>query len=67
MPKLVAPDGVIYVIKDTGPDQADLAALAQRRPDLPAKKNLHQLFRWTPGPHNGRGKAGDWQLLDNVK
>ena len=50
MPKLVAPDGIIYVINDTGPDQADLAALVQRRPDLPAKNNLHQLFRWTPGP-----------------
>ena len=67
MPKLVAPDGVIYVINDTGPGQPDLTALAERRRDLPPKKNLHQLFRWTPGPHNGRGLADDWQLLDQVR
>ena len=67
MPKLVAPNGIIYVINDTRPDQPDLTALAERRRDLPPKKNLHQLFRWTPGPHSGRGKADNWQLLDNVK
>ena len=67
MPKLVAPDGIMYVINDTGPGQADAAALAKRRPGLPKKKNLNQLFRWTPGPHNGRGIADDWQLLDKVR
>ena len=67
MPKLVAPDGIMYVINDTEPGQADVAALEKRRPDLPPNKNLHQLFRWTPGPHNGRGIADDWQLLDKVR
>ena len=47
MPKLVAPDGIMYVVNDTGPDQADLA---ERRADLPPKKNLNQLLRWcVPG------------------
>ena len=66
MPKLVAPDGIMYVINDTGPRQADVAALEKLRPDLP-KKNRNQLLRWTPGPHKGRGIADDWQLLDNVR
>ena len=43
MPKLVAPDGIMYVVNDTGPDQADLA---ERRADLPPKKNLNQLLGW---------------------
>ena len=43
MPKLVAPDGIMYVFNDTGPDQADLA---ERRADLPPKKNLNQLLGW---------------------
>ena len=43
MPKLVAPDGIVYVIKDTEPGQGDLA---ERRPDLPPKKNLNQLLGW---------------------
>ena len=43
MPKLVAPDGILYVIKDTEPGQGDLA---ERRPDLPPKKNLNQLLGW---------------------
>ena len=34
MLKLVAPDGILYVIKDTGPGQADVAALEVRCPDL---------------------------------
>jgi len=33
----------MYVINDTGPDQA---GLAERRPDLPPKKNLNQLLGW---------------------
>ena len=43
MPKLVAPDGILYVIKGTEPGQGDLA---ERRPDLPPKKNLNQLLGW---------------------
>ena len=43
MPKLVAPDGIMYVFNDTGPDQADLA---ERRADPPPKKNLNQLLGW---------------------
>ena len=67
MSKLVAPNGVLYLINDTGPDQADVEALTRLRPDLPPLKNLYQLLGWTQGPHNGRGKAGDWQLLHSVK
>ena len=48
MPKLVAPDGIMYVVNDTGPDQADLA---ERRADLPPKKNLNQLLGWAPQRH----------------
>ena len=43
MSKLVAPDGIMYVINDTGPDQDDLT---ERRPDLPPMKNLNQLLGW---------------------
>ena len=67
MSKLVAPNGVLYLINDTGPDQADVEALTRLRPDLPPLKNLYQLLGWTQAPHNGRSKAGDWQLLHNVK
>ena len=67
MSKLVAPNGVLYLINDTGPDQADVEALTRLRPDLPPLKNLYQLLGWTQGPHNGRVKAGDWQLLHGVK
>ena len=34
---------IMYVVNDTGPDQADLA---ERRADLPPKKNLNQLLGW---------------------
>ena len=64
---LVAPDAVLYLITDTEPDQADVEALYARRSDLPRRDNLHQLFGWTPGPHSGRKKATDWQLLHDVK
>ena len=67
MPKLVAPDGVLFVINDTGPGQADVAALAERRKDLPPPKNLNQLLGWVPGPHGARAMANNWQLLDKVK
>ena len=40
MLKLVAPDGVLFVINDTEPGQADAAALAKRRADLPPLKNV---------------------------
>ena len=58
---------MLYVINDIGPGQADVAALAERRKDLPPLKNLYQLFGWTTGPHIGRDAAGNWQLLHNVK
>ena len=67
MLKLVAPDGILYVIKDTGPGQADVAALEVRCPDLPPKKNLNQLLGWAPAPHGFRGVASNWQLLHDVK
>jgi len=51
MLKLVAPDGILYVIKDTGPGQADVAALEVRCPDLPPVKNLNQLLGWAPQRH----------------
>ena len=44
MAKLVAPDGVLFVINDTEPGQADAAALAKRRADLPPLKNVNQLL-----------------------
>jgi len=40
MLKLVAPDGVLFVINDTEPGQADAAALAKRPADLPPLKNV---------------------------
>ena len=61
MPKLVAPDGIMYVVNDTGPDQADLA---ERRADLPPKKNLNQLLGWC-GPADVTSQT--WQLLDKVR
>ena len=63
MPKLVAPDGILYEIKD----KTDLVALAKRRTDLPPMKNLNQLFSWVAGPNGGRAIADNWQLLDKVK
>ena len=67
MLKLVAPDGVLFVINDTEPGQADAAALAKRRADLPPLKNVNQLLGWLPGPHGDRGMANDWQPLHKVK
>lgn len=68
MPSLVSPEGILYVINDTGVNQPGLAELRRRRPDLPPFKNLHQLFGWTEAPRGRhRGKAGDWQLLEDVK
>jgi len=61
MPKLVAPDGIMYVVNDTGPDQADLA---ERRADLPPKKNLNQLLGWCG---SAEVTSQTWQLLDKVK
>ena len=61
MPKLVAPDGIMYVVNDTGPDQADLA---ERRADLPPKKNLNQLLGWCG---SADVTSQTWQLLDKVK
>ena len=68
MDRLVAKEGVLYVIKDTGTNQADIAALGVRRKDLPPLKNVHQLFGWTVGPHGKRRTVTeDWQLLPDVK
>ena len=64
---VVAPDGVLFVINDTEPGQADAAALAKRRADLPPLKNVNQLLGWLPGPHGDRGMANDWQPLHKVK
>ena len=66
--RLVAPDGVLYVINDTGVGGPDVEALKHRRSDLPPPKNFHQLFGWADAvPHGKRGKALDWQLLKDVK
>ena len=67
MPSLVSPEGILYVIHDTGVSQPGLAELRRRRPDLPLSKNLYQLFGWTEAPRGRRGKAGDWQLLEDVR
>ena len=64
---LVSPDCVLYVISDTDPDGPDVQQLRQLRSDMPPPKNFNQLSGWTTGPHGGRGKAGDWQHLDDVK
>ena len=63
MPKLVAPDGIMYVINDTGPDQADLA---ERRPDLTATEEEPEPAARLVWP-GGRDIADNWQLLENVK
>ena len=34
---------------------------------MPPPKNFNQLIGWTTGPHVGRGKAGNWQHLDDVR
>ena len=66
--RLVAPDGVLYVINDTGVGGPDVAALEQRRSDLPPPKNLHQLCGWAGAvPHGKRSKAENWQRLEDVK
>ena len=66
--RLVAPDGVLYMINDTGIGGPDVEALKQHRSDLPPPKNLNQLFGWAGAvPHGKRGKAVDWQLLKDVK
>ena len=58
---------MLFVINDTEPGQADAAALAKRRADLPPLKNVNQLLGWLPGPHGDRGMANDWQPLHKVK
>ena len=66
--RLVAPDGVLYVINDTGVGGPDVEALKHRRSDLPPPKNFHQLFGWADAvPHGKRCKAVHWQLLEDVK
>ena len=64
---LVSPDCVLYVISDTHPDGPDVQQLRQLRSDMPPPKNFNQLSGWTTGPHVGRGKAGNWQHLDDVR
>ena len=77
---LVSPDCVLYVINDTDPNGPDVQQLRQLRnpavccvawhargPDPHPCKNFNQLSGWTTGPHDGRGKAGNWQHLDDVK
>ena len=62
---LVSPDCILYVINDTDPNGPDVQQLRQLRNDVPPPKNFNQLSGWTTGPHDGRGKAGDWQHLDD--
>ena len=65
--RLVAPEGVLYIVTDTAPGQEDLKALAVRRKDLPPLKNIYQLFGWTQSARNKRrAQAGDWQLLEDI-
>ena len=64
---LVFPDCVLYVINDTHPNGPDVQQLRQLRNDVPPPKNFNQLSGWTTGPHDGRGKAGNWQHLDDVR
>ena len=64
---LVSPDCVLYVISDTHPDGPDVQQLRQLRSDMPPPKNFNQLSGWTTGPHVGRGNAGNWQHLDDVR
>ena len=64
---LVSPDCVLYVISDTHPDGPDVQQLRQLRSDMPPPKNFNQLSGWTTGPHVGRGKAGNWQHLADVR
>ena len=64
---MVSPDCVLYVISDTHPDGPDVQQLRQLRSDMPPPKNFNQLSGWTTGPHVGRGKAGNWQHLDDVR
>ena len=65
--RLVAPEGVLYIVTDTAPGQEDLKALAVRRKDKPPLKNIYQLFGWTQSARNKRrAQAGDWQLLEDI-
>ena len=64
---LVSPDCVLFVINDTNPNGPDVQQLRQLRNDVPPPKNFNQLIGWTTGPHVGRGKAGNWQHLDDVR
>ena len=65
--RLVAPEGVMYLINDTEPGQEDLKALAVRRKDLPPLKNIYQMLGWTPSPRDTRReRAVNWQLLEDL-
>ena len=64
---LVSPDNILYLLEGSPSDGQDWKLLRRQRPDLPPVKNLNQLVGETEGPHDGRGKAGNWQRLNDIR
>ena len=64
---LVSPDNILYILEGSPSDGRDWQLLRNQRPDLPPVKNLNQMIGETDGPHDGRGKADNWQRLSDIR